>query len=194
MQRAVAADVALQESKPPAQAPYSRAYASLAELSPPAGLGVFRTIAFTRASTGGHISEVSRSFPSTAGLLAGLLNDAARTAGVPLGAPPPPAAPPAVPLVAPEPSLEGFAEELHAMGLDDAYRAVLVNALARRLCGVALPGGGRVPGDPAWAAQARACPEATRLLGSGELAAAAAAAVASKVAAAELRAAMADLD
>jgi hypothetical protein len=59
-----------------------------------------------------------------------------------------------------------------------------------------LPGGtgARVPGDAAWPAQAAACPAATRMLGSGELAAAAAALVAGKVAAAGLAAATADLD
>jgi hypothetical protein len=190
VQRGVASDVALQASKPPAQAPFSRAYASNAEAPPPTGLGVYRSVAPTRASTGGHVTAVSRSFPSTAGLLAGLLSDAARASGVPLAAPPPPAAPPAAPLVAPEPALEGFAEELRAAGLDAAYRSVLAHALARRLCGVALPGGARVPGDPAWPAQAAACPAAARLLGSGELAAAAAA----KVAAAQHAAAAADLD
>ena len=196
VQRGVASDVALQASKPPAQPPYSRAYASSAAAAPPTGLGVFRAIAPSRASTGGHITAVSRSFPSTAGLLAGMLADAARGAGVPLAAPPPPAAPPAAPLVAPDPLLEGLAEELRAAGLDDAYRPVLANALARRLCGVALPGGAgaRVPGDAAWPAQAAACPAATRMLGSGELAAAAAARVAGKVAAAGLAAATADLD
>jgi len=182
VQRGVAADVAQQASKPPTQAPLSRAYATNVGVPPPAGLGVYRTVALTRASTGGHITGVSRSFPSTAGLLAGMLQEAARGAGVPLDAPPPPIVPPKAPLVAPEPLLEGFAEELRAAGLDDAYRPVLVNALARRLCGVATPDGRRVPGDPAWPTQAKRCPVATELLSSGELAERAAALLAKNVA------------
>ena len=147
VQRTVAADVAAQEAWPrpgtaaaaAAALPPSRAYASgnSAALAPTSGLGVFRAFALQRSSCGGHVAAVSRRFPSTAGLLAGLLGEAARGAGRPLPAAAAAGAAAAATSAAsaplPDPSLLPLAADLAAHGLDAGYRVALLKALKRRM-------------------------------------------------------------
>ena len=179
VKRAVEADMAVQEGWAKAAGgggahpPFSRAYASGSSdtLQPKPGLGVFRGLAMSRSTCGGHLGTVSRRFPSTAGLLAGMLAEASKKAGVAspalgflgggggTGAGNTSAA--SAPL--PDPSLIPLATELSAQGLDAAYRVVLAKALKRRLAA-----------DPNWQKQARRFPLTEKLLLSGALESAAA--------------------
>lgn len=174
------ADMAMQEGWAKAAGgggshpPFSRAYASGSSdtLQPKPGLGVFRGLAMSRSTCGGHLGAVSRRFPSTAGLLAGVLAEASKKAGVAspaqgvlggTGAGSTSAA--SAPL--PDPSLIPLATDLSAQGLDAAYRVVLAKALKRRLAA-----------DPNWQKQAHRFPLTEKLLLSGALESAAAGALA----------------
>ena len=207
VQRTVAADVAAQDAwpKPPLHAPLSRAYASgdSSALAPPPGLGVYRAFALSRSSCGGHVRAVARQFPSTPGLLAGLLAEAARAAGrPPPAAPAPAAAVSATDASLPDPSLLPLADSLAAAGLDAAYRVTLARALRRKLLaraggggsGSSAGGGGGAGGgepDPAWAAHAARFPATAGLLLAGKLEAAAVKAFAeAQAAAAQAQAAL----
>jgi hypothetical protein len=181
VQRTVAADVAVQEAWPKSGAaalasphpPLSRAYCSGSSeaLAPGKGLGVYRSLAMSRTSCGGHVSAVSRKFPSTAGLLAGLLAEAARAAGRPL--PPPSAAALAAAAAAGEggaaavavcpqdPSLLPLAADLSAHGLEAAYRVLLAKALQRKLKATQKEAPGAAPIQP--------CPATDSQLATGLL-------------------------
>lgn len=170
VQKCVAADVAVQSGWPGStapQPPFSRSYASGSDgqLAPKSGLGVYRGMMMARSSCGGHLGEVQRRFPSTAGVLAGMLAEAARVAGrtLPTPATPPPSVQASL---VPDPQLAPLAEELHALGLDASYRVALTKSLERRLGGV--PGPKQTP-EAGWVTEGKAFPMASELLVTGRL-------------------------
>jgi hypothetical protein len=197
LQKTISADVQAQEGQPP-QAPLSRAYASGGgSHHTPSGLGAPATSAATssvlrRSAVGGHVAAVSRTFPSTAEALAGLILTSAHLAK----------AEPRVPFDAgagaegasasapssvsdPHPERTALAAELRALGLDAAYRVPVARNLQRRLAGAgpAVP-----PTDRGWEAEAATgrFPNAVRLA-KGEVAAAAQAALDARIAEAVAR-------
>jgi hypothetical protein len=197
LQKTISADVQAQEGQPP-QAPLSRAYASGGgSHHTPSGLGAPATSAATssvlrRSAVGGHVAAVSRTFPSTAEALAGLILTSAHLAK----------AEPRVPFDAgagaeglsasapssvsdPHPERTALAAELRALGLDAAYRVPVARNLQRRLAGAgpAVP-----PTDKGWEAEAATgrFPNAVRLA-KGEVAAAAQAALDARIAEAVAR-------
>ena len=159
-------------------APLSRAYASGSGLAPKSGSlgaqasrGTAGAIAsLPRGSgAGGHVRAVSRAFPSTALVLAALLQSSAQKAGV--GAVPTRADAAAAAAAAGggavDPALAALAADLDAAGLVDAYRVVLARALSRRVAGAPGVKGPQGAPEASFKENAARFPATTRALVEG---------------------------